>query len=201
MPPGPGVTPRTTALAQTVRLLLGVCGVLTLGLAAAGCGSGDPKAVASSAPSGTSASAGEADSTTVTELSTSGGQVIASEAVACHLAKRRLGGIIASDEGRSDTPCTERHNQESFTLVGTTDLDDCYRAVAASSDVSIGTDSFSNDKLDFTDDRIIGHTFATSDVGTVPPGQASEPGAQGTISCAVDLADDRTTPLIGGSGM
>jgi hypothetical protein len=190
-------------LVTTSRILMGLLAfVLVL---AAGCGSTTSASVpAGSTPHEESGGSRDTGSTSPPGPSTGGGQVIATAAVTCHLAKRQLGGLIASDEGREEVPCSDRHNQESFTLTGTTDLDDCYRAVAASSDVRIGPDSFSNDKLDFTDGRIIGHTFATSDAVATSDGQVpstTQPrDPVTTISCAVDLADDRKSPLIGGTG-
>ena len=60
--------------------------------------------------------------------------------------------------------------------------------MAASSDVPIGPDSFDPTKLEFADDRIMGHTFATSGDGTT---------GAGGVTCAIDLRDDRSTPLLG----
>lgn len=127
-----------------------------------------------------------ADDAETTLDPTVGGHVVAADEVVCHLAKREQGGIIVTDAGRTEVPCTERHNEETFALAGTTEVDDCYRAVAASSDVAIGPDSFDPTKLDFDDDRIMGHTFATAADGSAG------------VSCAIDLRDDRTDLLLAG---
>ena len=170
----------------------GVALALALGAVAlaAGCSSGGRTVTPSSTSNPASSGApGGTDSATST-LALDGGHVLGAAEVTCHLAKREQGGMIGTDDGRVETSCTERHNEESFTLSGTSELDDCYRAVAASSDVAIGPDSFDTTKLEFADERIMGHTFATTSVGAAGPGG---------VSCAIDLRDDRPTPLLAGS--
>jgi hypothetical protein len=170
----------------------GVVVGLTLVVVLAGaCGSSGDSSSASpdaSIPGGTTPTNARVAGTTVLPLD--GGHVLVAAEVTCHLAKREQSGIIGSDEGRVETSCTERHNEESFTLSGTDELDDCYRAVAASSDVAIGPDSFDPAKLDFADEQITGHTFTT------PNGALNSPDG---VRCAIDLRDDRSIPLLGGA--
>jgi hypothetical protein len=117
---------------------------------------------------GTTSTAGSADPT--------GGQVVPASAVTCELTS-------ATDPAVADpTPCDQPHDTETFELTGTGDLDDCYRAVAASSDVAVGVDPFEDTELDFTDDRISGHSFSAIDR---------------EVTCTVFLADPSPTQLIG----
>jgi hypothetical protein len=176
-----GRLPSIDSRSRWVLALGAALGVLLVGA----CSSSGTHSASTSTPSSTAGA-----DTATTALVVAGGHVLAAAEVSCYLAKRDQGGVIATDEGRSDAACTDRHNEESFTLSGTDSLDDCYRAVAASSDVVVGPDSYDPSKLEFTDDRIIGHTFATSDgSGTGPAG----------VTCAIELRDDRSTPLLAGS--
>ena len=166
--------------------------LIALAALAGACGSSSgprTSGPATSVPGGAANTGSRPSDAATTVLAVGGGHVLVGAEVTCHLAKRAQGGVIGTDEGRVEAGCSERHNEESFMLAGTDELDDCYRAVAASSDVTIGPDSFDPAKLDFADERIMGHTFST--------GTGSDGGS--TVSCAIDLRDDRSTPLLGGS--
>jgi len=106
----------------------------------------------------------------------SGGQVISVGAVTCETAP------AADPTTSTPVPCDQAHTTETFVLTGTDDLDDCYRAVAASSDVAVGVDEFDETELDFTDERISGHSFS---------------GFGGEVTCSVFLSEPSSTPLIG----
>lgn len=105
-----------------------------------------------------------------------GGTRIAAGALTCHLAADLLSG----DTSAVEVPCSAPHNQESFTLPGD-ELDDCYRALAASG-VSVGADTFDDTKPSITDDRISGHSFSTSGSG---------------VDCEVTLETTTTGAVIG----
>ncbi len=185
--PTPPLRPRphwSLATGLVLAVAVGIVAAVT-GCSSAVRGGSAPSSASSAAP--TTPGAPDTDTT---ELALGGGHVLAAGEVTCHLAKREQGGIIGTDVGRVETSCDERHNEESFTLAGTSELDDCYRAVAASSDVAIAPDSFDPTKLEFNDERIMGHTFATSGDGTT---------GAGGVTCALDLRDDRSTPLLAAS--
>lgn len=133
-------------------------------------------------PAPTSGLSGELDAGDTTDedagepADVSGGQVISVGAVTCETAP--------ADDPTTSTPvpCDQAHTTETFVLTGTDDLDDCYRAVAASSDVAVGVDEFDETELDFTDERISGHSFS---------------GFGGEVTCSVFLAEPSSTPLVG----
>jgi len=106
----------------------------------------------------------------------SGGARITSAALTCHLAA----DLLSSDTNAVEVPCSAPHNQESFTLPGD-ELDDCYRALAASG-ITVGTDTFDETKPSITDDRISGHSFSTFGSG---------------VDCEVTLDTTTTGAVIG----
>lgn len=108
------------------------------------------------------------------------GPVVAAAGVTCARLDRDATGLFTGDV--TTVPCDEEHDQETFELRGTDDLDDCYRAVEASSDIEVGPSTFDEGELSFVDERVSGHAFS---------------GGMGTISCSVQFDEPVAGPLIG----
>ena len=89
--------------------------------------------------------------------------------------------VTCSVTGGGEVPCNEAHDTESFTLSGTEALDDCFRAVAATSDVVIVAVPSDPSSLAFEGDQIIGHAFS---------------GGVGDPVCQITLTETRTEALV-----
>jgi hypothetical protein len=172
--------------------MLALLAAVALAAPVAGCGSASDSTSNSAEVSGSSAtSAGRSDrpggdpsdpgAPTGTSVV---GTVVLVEQVTCVLAPRTGFGAVVGVSSAPVVPCDQPHNNESFSLPESDDLDDCFRAAAASSDLKLGTSSASTRDLAFDDKRLVGHIFAS--------------GETSGVDCSIDLRDDRSGTLIGG---
>lgn len=174
--------PRPTrgVLASGLLAIVAIGVLLTAGCAAKGTSSSNRSEVENPAPAADTGSGSDLSTTSGTTL---GGVVVPVGAVTCVLAPRSDFGAVIGVAGAPEVPCDQAHDHESFLLPDSTDLDDCVRAAAASSDLTVGTSSLDGGRFDIDDDRLVGHLFASA--------------ATSGIECGFDLRDDRSDPLIG----
>lgn len=183
--------PRPTrgAVAPGLLAIVAIGALLTAGCASKSPSSSNPSSsnrseVESSAPASDTGSGPDSGATSgATSGTTLGGIVVAADAVTCVRAPRSDFGAVIGVAGAPEVPCDQPHDHESFSLPDSTDLDDCVRAAAASSDLTLGTSSSGGGDIDIDDDRLVGHLFASA--------------ATSGIECGFDLRDDRSDPLIG----
>ena len=109
-----------------------------------------------------------------------GGPGVAAAEVRCERFERDGPGGLTG--GTTTVACDEPHDQETFEITGTDELDDCYLAAAASSDLEIGPSELDEDELSFVDDRVSGYAFS---------------GGMGRISCSVQFDPPVTGRVIG----
>lgn len=110
-----------------------------------------------------------ASSTTVSDIACSSSSAVSTEA----------DDAAAELPDPAEIDCGESHDVESFSITGAPDLDECYRIIAASSDIVVIVDE--DGELDFDDERVSGHSFG---------------GYDGEFDCQISLAEPRAEALI-----
>jgi hypothetical protein len=175
--------PEPSAPRPVLRSIAAALAAVVLAAVVAGCGSTAGSTTDPAEVPGATATTSAPDPGGPT--GTSGyGTVVLAEQVTCVLAPRSGFGAVVGVAAAPVVPCDQPHNNESFSLPESDQLDDCFRAAAASSDLKLGVSSSTTRDLAFDDKRVVGHIFAS--------------GETSGVDCSIDLRDDRSGALIGG---